>query len=147
MTNTPDFTPLDDRAHDKDLDRLRDSAAHVIDVVRRAVRAELAAGAHPIDAMANGTTMLELWETGMTLAVNPSPTAYTRMVEAELTRAYELVGAERLWKWLREPSDALDGETPLRALVDHRVRAVHRLINAIPKPPAPDSEAGAGRNE
>ena len=39
---------LDDRARDQDLDRLRESAAHVIDVARRVVRMSLAAGAHPV---------------------------------------------------------------------------------------------------
>lgn len=137
-TNTEDL--FDDRASgDKDLDRLRASAAHVIDVARRVVRLNLAAGDHPVDAMVAGTLILEGWEAAMNVTAAQPPALYAAAVEAALTRLHERVGAEQLWEWVRTPNDGLYRQSPLRALVGHNVRGVAALIDAMP----PDAGAAS----
>lgn len=141
MTGQP-HTALDDRADDADLDRLRDAAAHFIDVVRRLVRLQLHAGVHPVDALFAGTTMLEQWEAAMT-GTGPVPgETYTKQVEAVLARLYARVGAERMWEWVREPDEQLHGRTPLRALVAHDVRAVRALVDTLPETPQSGTPTG-----
>jgi hypothetical protein len=136
MTEQPD-PPLDDRVHDQNLDRLRDAAAHFIDIVRTVVRVQLDAGGHPFDAVIQGTHMLENWESAMYPSGPLPPGAYTSHVEAVLARLHARVGAQRMWEWVRLPNEQLHGRTPLRALVGHDVRAVAALIDAMPAPPAP----------
>jgi hypothetical protein len=140
MTLSPGYPEIDDRARDEDLDRLRDAAAHFIDVVRRFVRAELDAGIHPVDAIAQGLCMLQSWEVGVSVDPGPSPAAYTRLVETTLTRQQERVGAESIWEWRRQPHDTLHGHTPLRALARHNERNVSRFIDTMPPAPTPAGE-------
>ena len=133
----PSNATLDDRARDRDLDRLRDAVAHVIDVARSVVRAELDAGSHPEDALIRGLTMLESWEAGMRLDASVSAGRYAADIDSVLTPLVERLGADRLWAWLRQPSSALHGRTPLACLVAHKTHQVTQAaedIAAIPRP-------------
>jgi hypothetical protein len=128
---------FDDRANDRDLDRLRDATAHVIDVVRAGVRTQLDAGVHPVDALTAGVTVLEHWEGAMTHAGPLPPAAYARQLEGVLTQLQKRVGAEQMWDWVREPNPGLRaGRSPLLALVNHDADAVAALIKALPDRPA-----------
>lgn len=112
MTGHPHDERFDDRADDQDLDRLRDAAAHVIDIVRTSVRAQLDAGIHPVDALSNGLAMLEQWDAAMDRASPMPPVTYTRHIEGILTRLQQRIGSERMWDWVREPHPACG---PVRA--------------------------------
>jgi hypothetical protein len=134
----PSEPPLDDRARDQDLDRLRDSVAHVIDVARSRVRRALDAGVHPEDALIEGLSMLEHWELGMKFDRAATVEAYAADVERVLAPVTDRVGADRLWAWLREPNRRLRGRTPLVCLVAHKAHDVAGAAEDIsPAAPAP----------
>lgn len=140
MTGHPPDERCDDRAHDQDLDRLRDAAAHVIDIVRTSVRGQLDAGIHPVDALTSGLAMLEQWQAAMDRASPMPPVTYTRHIEGLLTRLQERIGPERMWDWVREPHPGLRaGQSPLHALVGHDAPAVAALIDALPARPPPEA--------
>jgi hypothetical protein len=154
MSTTPHDAGLDNRANDANLDRLRDGAAHYVDLVRQLVRAELDAGNHPGDAMMTGLTMLEWWEMGMDRSAPRPAAAYTADIESALNQLRDCIGAENTWEWLRHKRDDLNGHSPLRCIVGHNLRSVQRLIDAMPdpstpEPSTPDSEAthGEGRGD
>lgn len=142
MTGHPPDERFDDRAHDQDLDRLRDAAAHVIDIVRTSVRAQLDAGVHPVDALTSGLTVLEQWEAAMDRTSPMPPAAYSRHIEGLLTRLQQRIGPERMWDWVREPNPGLRaGQSPLHALVGHNAHAVAALIDAMPAPAADEASS------
>jgi hypothetical protein len=150
-TNPHDAPGLDNRANDANRDRLRDSAAHYVDLVRQLVRAELDAGNHPEDAMMTGVTMMEWWEMGMDRSAPRGTAAYTADIDSALDRLRDRIGAENMFEWLRHERDDLRGRSPLRTIVGHDLRSVQRLIDAIPEPPAsmpepptPDNDATPG---
>jgi hypothetical protein len=120
---------LDDRAFDADLARLRDGAAHLIDVVRTLVRRRLDAGEHPVDAVGVGLTMLEGWESVMNAAVHDSPGDYAARVQAALERLAGRVGTKAMWRWVRCPHARLNGRTPLAAIAAHQLWLVESLID------------------
>ena len=123
---------LDDRAADENVERLRDAAAFFIDLVRRVVRTELLAGAHPSDAMVMGILMLEAWEEGTDVPAGLPPELYAAEVEGAIAILIERLGAAAAWDWLRRPNDRLYAQTPLRAIVAHQAREVRKLAAAIP---------------
>ena len=141
MADLPRTPALDDRALDQNVERLRDAAAFFIDLVRRVVRTELLAGAHPSDAMVKGIMMLEAWEEGTDVPAAQPPELYAAEVEAAIVILIERLGAAAAWDWLLRPNDRLYSQTPLRAIVGHRVREVRTLAAAIPEhePPQPAS--------
>lgn len=133
-------TPLlDDRALDEDDERLRDAAAFFIDLVRRVVRTELLSGANASDAMVKGIMMLEASQEGTDVPAAQPPELYAAEVEDTISLLIERLGAAATWEWLRRPNDRLYSQTPLRAIVGHRVREVRKLADAIPEqePPLP----------
>jgi hypothetical protein len=148
MSTTPHDAGLDNRANDANVDRLRDGAAHFIDVVRQLVRAELDAGNHPGDAIGTGVSMMEWYEAGINRSAPRPAAAYTADIESALDRLRARIGAENMFQWLRrERGDDLHGRSPLRCIVGHDLRSVRRLIDAMPEPEvtaSSDAQAGSG---
>jgi hypothetical protein len=111
-----------------DRERLRDFSATFIEMVAHSVRTRLSAQEHPIDAMVNGTMLLEAWEEAFVGPGPQPPFAYAREVEALLTRAHLRVGPARLWEWITRPNPALLRDaSPLDALVAHQLGQVSAL--------------------
>ena len=71
-----------------------------------------------------------------------SAAAYTADIESTLNRLHAFLGAENMWKWLRQQRDDLQGRSPLQSIVAHDLGSVQRLIDAMPKP-----DAGKGSSE
>ena len=123
---------------------MRDAAAHVIDAARAVVRAELDAGRDAATALTRGLIMVEDWLMALGEPGYEPAELYARRIEAVLDRLLAKVGAERAARWLREPHAVLLGNSPLRALVVHRIIAVEAVVDALPAttdadPDAPDT--------
>ena len=127
---------------------MRDAAAHVIDAARAVVRAELDAGRDAATALTRGQGMVEDWLMALGEPSCQPGELYARRIEAVLDRLVAKVGAERAARWLREPQAPLFGNSPLRALVVHRIIAVEGLVDALPATTDADPESvdtGSGR--
>ena len=130
MNDTPPSStgPLDDRLNDFDADRLRDAAAHYIDVVRAVVRLRLQSGVPPAIALDHGLGMLESWlETSGYLQFNPSADEVCELVR----RLRDAVGPAETVEWFLTASDDLGGCTPVHSLVRHNLTAVERAVSAL----------------
>ena len=137
----PPGTPEDLMAAGVFGERVRDAAAHVIDAARAVVRAELDAGRDAATAMTRGLSMVEAWLMALGEPGYEPAEVYARRIEAVLDRLLDKVGAERAAPWLREPHALLFGNSPLRALVVHRIIAVEALVDALPATTDADPEA------
>ena len=124
MTTAPQPDTDNEAAEEE---RLRAGVAHVADVVRQLILAELQRGEHPTDAMTAASAFIDQWLQAMTRQRFESTHRYAARIERALAPAVSRSGADAVWMWLMTPNNGLaGGRTPLRQLAEHEVDAVAR---------------------
>jgi hypothetical protein len=134
----PQPTWLDDRLNDPNPARLRDAAAHVVDLARAHARRLLADGHHPVDAVGQGESILESWLGAMGEPGYGADVVYEKRMVELVDRLVARLGADAAWRWLREPHDTL-GVPPLRAVIGHGLTSVEALVTMLPDAPPGDA--------